>query len=346
MRKLLPLLTGVLLLAACGGGSGKTTLSIQSKLAPVSIATGVPAWRWVRPASQPAVQPTDAEVQELCAALGSQAEEPPPIVVRGLKKGWLEYRVVEVSRHAIRTVHGDVVPLDGGTVRVDYLNGTLISALYDVLHAASDASRARAEACAEWSEQGELLLAVDRRVPFETVSAVLYTAMQARYERIAFMVRDPRPTSPPDLAADANLEAILVITSDGSIEVAHAGAPEGAHSPGVAELGVALDTVLGGRANLGCAAVVPYMDVPWSLVSATLDELAALGVSQPMIGLSGKGLSAALPDTDPLPAELFEPAELLAVLRVAPPGSDVGRGTCSGPPITPAAPEEPPPAAD
>lgn len=338
MRRTLPLLLGIALLAACGGGSGQTTISIQSKLAPVSAATASPAWHWVRPTPRAEPPPTDADLEQFCAAAAAAGEVPDPVINRGLKKGWLQYRVVEVTTTSIRHPGGEILKLDGGTVLADHLRGTLIMPLFEVLLAASDEGKAVGAKCDRWDFDGRILLAIDRRVPFETVAAVLYTAMQAEFRQISFLVRDPRPTEATVPAADANLEAILVIANDGSIAVEHVGALEGAQAPGVAELGVALDTVLEARANLGCAAVVPYLDVPWTLVAATLDELAGLGVSEPMIGFSGLGLAVPLPESAPVEVELFEPTEILAVLRVAEPGGEVGRGTCSGPPIKPPAP--------
>lgn len=332
---------GVTLLAACGGGgSGQTTMSIQSKLAPVSAAVATPAWRWVAPAPKSEVAPSEAQLAQYCAAMASRGDALDPVVTKGLKKGWLQYRMVEVTTTAIRTPAGQVISLDGGTVLEEHRRGILIRPLFDVLLRASDEAQGLASQCDGWDFDGRILLAIDRRVPFETVAGVVYTAMQAEYEQIGFLVRDPRPTAAVPIAADANLEAILVIMGDGSIAVEHAGAVDGAQAPGVAELGVALDTVLGARSNLGCAAVVPYMDVPWSLVSASLDLLASLGVSEPMIGLSGEGLAVPLPDSAAVEVEVFEPTETLAVLLVARPGGEAGRGSCSGPPIRP---PEPPP---
>ena len=352
MSKLLPLLIGVALLAACGGGgSGTTTLTIQSKLAPVSAATAVPAWRWVQPVARPDSAPPEADAQAVCAALASTGDAPAAVLGKGLKKGWLEYRVIEVTTSEIRDPAGRILALDGGIVLDDYKRGKLVTPLFEVLLPAADEAKAFASRCPGWEFDGQLLLAIDRRLPFETLAAVLFTAMQAEFDHVSFLVRDPRPTEPVSPAADANLEAILVIANDGTIAVQHAGALEGAQAPGVAELGVALDSVLGARASLGCAAVVPTLDVPWSLVSATLDQLAALGVSEPMIGLSGQGLAVPLPESAAVDPEIFELAEVLSVLRVAPPGEEVGRGSCSGPPIRPPEPppvegEEPPPEAD
>jgi hypothetical protein len=350
VRNLLSVLLGVTLLAACGGGgSGQTTLSIQSKLAPVSAATSMVAWHWVRPSARPEVAPADGQMQEFCAAASAAGDDTPTVVTKGLKRGWLQYQVIEVTTSSIRQPGAEIIALDGGTVLEDYRRGSLVMPLFEVLLAASDQGKSVGSKCADWDFDGRLLLAIDRRVPFETVSLVLYTAMQAEFEHISFLVRDPRPTEAPTPAAGANLEAILVIADDGSIAVEHAGALDGAQAPGVNELGVALDTVLEARTNLGCAAVVPYLDVPWTLVAATLDQLAALGVGEPMIGLSGQGLAAPLPDSAPVEVELFEPTEILAVLSVAKPGGEVGRGSCSGPPIRPPeppAPEEEPPAAE
>ena len=335
VRNIPTFLLGVTLLAACGGGgSGQTTLSIQSKLAPVSVATSSVAWHWVRPAARPETPPAEGDLQQYCAAMAAAGDVPPAVINKGLKKGWLQYRVIEVSPTSIRSPGAEIITLDGGTILDDHLRGSLISPLFEVLLAASDEAAAVAAKCDDWAFDGRLLLAIDRRVPFETIASVLYTAMQAEYDHIAFLVRDPRPTEAPATAPGANLEAILVIANDGSIGVEHVGALEGAKAPGVNELGVALDTVLGTRANLGCAAVVPYLDVPWTLVAATLDQLAALGVGDPMIGLSGQGLAVPLREGGATEVEVFEQTELLAVLRVAKPDSEVGRGTCSGPPIT------------
>jgi hypothetical protein len=340
-RSLLTLLT-LALLTACGGGSGVTTYTVTAKTPSASNGSPTALWRWVRPATSPGTSLAEGDAIALCGALASSGGAGSSLA-RGLKRGAFEHRIVEVTPTEVRHAGRVVSTLDGGTLRDG--DQRVIAPLFAALDAAYEADVAFAGSCDRWDFDGTILVAIDRRVPFETARAVLTTATKVRYDRLALLVRDTRPTTAPSPASDANHEAHLVISNDGSILASHAGSPDAAGAPGIADMGAALDGVLGGRSQMGCAVLTPDLDVPWSLVSTVLDELAALGISDPVLGGSGRGLAAPLPANSPVEDEILALDEELAALYLAPAGPAMGSGWCD-PSKAPPPPPEPDPDAE
>ncbi len=94
---------------------------------------------------------------------------------------------VVVSKRNITVDGVKVVDLTELRVPDDYKKGTLISPLYDVLFDKADTSLFD-QAMGGEQQPRRLLLQSDREIPFAVIREVMYTAGQAKYAGIEFVV--------------------------------------------------------------------------------------------------------------------------------------------------------------
>lgn len=106
----------------------------------------------------------------------------------------LTYAALDIGLDGLY-ISGEMLPvqMDAGVITDDDRRGDLIAGLYDRLLPLAEAHKDIEERCRRHRFEGELLLGVDRRLPWETVKEVVFTAGQAQYRRLAIRVVDPSP---------------------------------------------------------------------------------------------------------------------------------------------------------
>jgi hypothetical protein len=102
--------------------------------------------------------------------------------------------VVVVTLEEIQWMGTAVTPLQEGAVFPAAHENMLIPQLYDALEQSVDATKEVGEICGTWWE-GNVLLALDARVPLHTFYQVLYTLGQAQFDTMALIVSDPDPAA-------------------------------------------------------------------------------------------------------------------------------------------------------
>jgi hypothetical protein len=102
--------------------------------------------------------------------------------------------VVVVTLEELRWMGATVTPLKEGALFPAAHENMLIPSLYDALKKSVDLTKEVGEACGTWWE-GNVLLALDSRVPLNTFYQVLYTLGLAQFDTMALIVSDPDPTA-------------------------------------------------------------------------------------------------------------------------------------------------------
>ncbi len=154
----------------------------------------------------------------------------------------LDFGLVQVGPATLRFAGRELLQLEDSRVPVERTRGMMIRPLYDVLVEKREMAQSMVEhGCTPWRRRheapafnGQLLLAVDQGVPFETLSAVMYTAGQADFYKHYFLVQGPvqgtlekrtapllhtdrRENSDPPLQLVVGLDAQgLVVNHDGT----------------------------------------------------------------------------------------------------------------------------------
>ncbi len=111
----------------------------------------------------------------------------------------LDLGVVQVGPDTLAFAGRELFPLEERRVPERRMRGMLITTLHDrLIEKAESATWVAASGCAPWRKvdegpafAGDLLLAVDQGVPFVTAAQVMYTAGQAGFTRLAFLVEGP-----------------------------------------------------------------------------------------------------------------------------------------------------------
>jgi hypothetical protein len=194
-------LSAAMLVTALGPCPGCSSLlaphfEVRATLDPLSLASverayAVPARTFLLPGD-----PGTNEVLELPAAVFEDCAAGVDVLGRLP----LDFAVVQVGPDAIGFSGQQLVRLEGGLLPEGTLRDYRIMPLHDVLSERRESAEALAAAgCAPWRKAGQsqeftgdLLLAVDQRVPAATLAEVLYTAGQAGFGDMFFMVDGPQ----------------------------------------------------------------------------------------------------------------------------------------------------------
>lgn len=181
-----------LLTVACS--SGEHALRLQPFSVP-SAHSGVTV-----PARTFAIPGTDPSARERCARTGR--------LPRDLDVSWA---LVEVDPAWIHVSGAPLVPLDDGVVADDAARGQLVSDLYDELLALAEAAKERQGCTASGLPDfgGDIALRIHPEIRFDTLRKVLFTAGQAQFGNMAFVVEDaPAPANGALLGLDTELSVL------------------------------------------------------------------------------------------------------------------------------------------
>ncbi len=116
-----------------------------------------------------------------------------PVVAGGVPPELAVNLVVSTARIEVDGVPVLQLRSDGELLAVppDHLRGFLIAPLYDRLLERAEVAKHLEERVPEASFDGRVLLQLDRQLPISLVRQVLYTAGQAQFARLQFVVLDP-----------------------------------------------------------------------------------------------------------------------------------------------------------
>lgn len=207
----------VLTLAFLGAvaGCSRATPQVQVRVAEVPYGLSVPAYRFLFARGGTEDEPM-APQPSLCSLDAGQASALAE-VDRLVGKGVLGLALVEVDPWQIRVDGQEVAPLADGVLMDDGMRGQLVTQLYDALAPIQNTRHHAAEACGGPAVE-DILVAVDPRVPYGTLSPILFTLGQARSWRFHFLVdaaQTKRPAEPPSWESTVST---LRLTEEGVVK--------------------------------------------------------------------------------------------------------------------------------
>jgi len=194
-----------------------------------------------------------------------------------LAKDLLAPAVVMVGPTGISVSGVLVAELDRGRLAPERIQRNRIPALYEALRDATDATKVLHQQLAGTRFEPRLLLAIDARVPSETVNLVLYSAGVAGIERFDVLVStSDSPTTPRQSPAEDAVHADISLSVDLST-VRLSDETMVRHARPIALEGALLRG--GGMPPVGCATIALPNGLPWQRVAETMASVHGAGGS-------------------------------------------------------------------
>lgn len=195
------------------------------------------------------------------------------LTARDLRRGKASLAVLEISPTEVRLAGRVVQALHAGRFVESDLRGMLSPSLFDAATARVQAAEMARERCPQEIDpfSGDLLLAVDPSVPFQTVAQAMYSVSQADFSSFWFVVDERSPGAHPGFVYSADHDQVTSM---------------------LPAVGDAVMVPTGEQPVVGCAFVAISPSRRWSDVVSVLDQFSALGAQDNILSLAPDGSEA------------------------------------------------------